>query len=261
MVAGLPGKMSSVVAEYIERSPDLLLASQNLSETEEIIQIGERSVRINPLAKHKEIIKAVGPDIIVDFTMPDAVIRNAELYCMCKTPFVMGTTGGDPKLLNETVEASWIPAVIAPNMLKQIVMLMDMMGYAAKNFPNAFKGYTLEIIESHQEGKKDTSGTAKAMIKHFNALGIPFEVNQIVMIRDPGVQEKLLKVPNWALTGHGWHTYTLRNDEGGVLFQFTHNVNGRDGYAQGALDAIRFLAKQEEGIGRVFSMIDVLRGN
>ena len=72
----------------------------------------------------------------------------------------------------KTVEASSIPAVIAPNMAKQIVGFQAMMEFAAKEFPNLFKGYSLEIIESHQKGKADTSGTARAMVGCFNQLGV-----------------------------------------------------------------------------------------
>lgn len=82
------------------------------------------------------------------------------------------------------------------------------------------------------------------------------------MERDPEVQRSEWGVPEPYLGGHGWHTYALRSEDGTVFFQFTHNVNGRDIYARGTVDAIRYLAKKvDEGAkGRVFSMIDVLRG-
>jgi 4-hydroxy-tetrahydrodipicolinate reductase len=126
----------------------------------------------------------------------------------------------------------------------------------------------LDIVESHQKGKADTSGTAKAMVEkldgspgYFNQLGIPFRKDQIRMIREPEEQLRL-GVPEDALTGHGWHTYTLHSEDGTVLFQFTHNVNGRDVYAKGTLDAIRYLQKKIDAgeKGKVYSMIDVLKG-
>lgn len=42
--------------------------------------------------------------------------------------------------------------------------MMDMM---ATSFPGAFAGYKLRVIESHQSTKKDTSGTAKAVVASF----------------------------------------------------------------------------------------------
>ena len=200
--------------------------------------------------------------ICVEYTHPKAVNDNAAFYCENGIPFVMGTTGGDREALAETVQKSEVAAVIAPNMAKQIVAFQAMMEYAAETFPGVFKGYGLEIKESHQQGKADTSGTAKAMIGYFNGLGIPFSKDQITMERDPEVQRSEWGVPEPYLSGHGWHTYALRSEDDTVYFQFTHNVNGRDIYAWGTVDAIHYLAKKvgEGAKGRVFTMIDVLKG-
>ena len=175
----------------------------------------------------------------------------------------MGTTGGDRKLLEKTVAASSIVAVIAPNMAKQIVGFQAMMAYAAKTFPNLFKGYSLQIRESHQKGKADTSGTAKAMVNYFNALGTPFGADEIVMERDPAAQRTEWGIPDEFLTGHGWHTYTLVSDDRTVRFEFSHNVNGREVYGRGTLDAVMYLSEKiKEGAkGKVYSMIDVLKSS
>ena len=47
-----------------------------------------------------------------------------------------------------------------------------------------------------------------------------------------------------------------------MRFEFSHNVNGRDIYARGTLDAVAYLqAKIQQGVRKkVFSMIDVLQG-
>jgi hypothetical protein len=59
---------------------------------------------------------------------------------------------------------------------------MDIM---AKNFPGAFSGYSLRVVESHQSSKKDTSGTAKAVVKSFQGLGLDFDDSQIELVREP----------------------------------------------------------------------------
>jgi len=151
--------------------------------------------------------------------------------------------------------------VIAPNMAKQIVGFQAMMEYAANNFSDLFKGYTLDITESHQKGKADTSGTAKAMVGYFNKLGLKFNADDIQMIRDPEIQEHELKIPKEHITGHGWHTYTLKAENGSAMFEFKHNINGRDIYADGTFDAVMFLAKKLEESGnpeKLYTMIDVL---
>lgn len=268
MVNGIPGNMASNVAKHVLEDGRFELVSYSLTGSEGVVNeavVGSRKiVLIRPDQKEGVIAtvqKNEGVFISVDFTHPSAVNSNAEFYCKQELPFIMGTTGGDRKRLNEIVAASAIVAVIAPNMAKQIVGFQAMMEYAANVFPNLFAGYSLEIRESHQKGKADTSGTAKAMVGYFAKLGIPFSEDKIGMERNPDVQTRL-GIPEQYLSGHGWHTYTLVSPDETVRFEFTHNVLGRDIYARGTLDAITFLhGKAKDGIkGKAFTMIDVLRG-
>lgn len=268
MVNGIPGNMASNVAKHVLEDGRFELVSYSLTGSEVVVDeatVGSRKIALIRPDRKEEAIATIkkneGVFISVDFTHPAAVNSNAEFYCKQELPFVMGTTGGDRKRLNEVVAASAIVAVIAPNMAKQIVGFQAMMEYAANVFPNLFAGYSLEIRESHQKGKADTSGTAKAMVGYFTKLGIPFSEDKIGMERNPDVQTRL-GIPEQYLSGHGWHTYTLVSPDGTVKFEFTHNVNGRDIYTRGTLDAITFLrGKIEEGIkGKAFTMIDVLKG-
>ncbi len=268
MINGLPGSMAATVARKALRDErfDVIAASLTGPEIEptEYPVAGHRFALVRPadrLERVKEISACFRAFISVDFTHPSAVNDNAGFYCDQGLPFVMGTTGGDRGMLEKRVQAAAIPAVIAPNMAKQIVGFQAMMAYAAASFPGLFKGYTLQVRESHQQGKADTSGTAKAMIGYFNALGIPFTETDIVKERRPDRQRTEWSIPEEYLTGHGWHTYSLDSGDQTVHFAFTHNVNGREVYADGTLDAVAYLAgKIEQGIkGTVFSMMDVLK--
>lgn len=268
MVNGLPGNMASNVASHaladsrFELIPHSLTGPE-ITETETIVD--SVSIRlIQPRVRDQAVLpikQKEGLFLNVDFSLPPAVNSNAEFYCKHGLPFVMGTTGGDRQLLEDTVLASSISAVIAPNMAKQIVGFQAMMEYAAKTFPDLFKGYSLEIKESHQKGKADTSGTAKAMVRYFNSLGLPFAEEEITKERDPEIQKNVLGIPEEYLSGHGWHTYSLDSSDKTVRFEFTHNVNGRDVYAMGTLDALIYLAKKvkQGSKGKVFTMIDVLK--
>jgi 4-hydroxy-tetrahydrodipicolinate reductase len=269
MVNGLPGNMASNVVRHALADGRFELIAQSLTgpeitETETIVDSVSFSL-ILPRDRDQAISaikEKEGSFLNVDFSLPPAVNSNAEFYCKHGLPFVMGTTGGDRQLLEDTILASSISAVIAPNMAKQIVGFQAMMEYAAKTFPDLFKGYSLEIKESHQRGKADTSGTAKAMVRYFNSLGLAFAEEEITKERDPETQKNVLGIPEEYLSGHGWHTYSLDSNDKTVHFEFTHNVNGRDVYAMGTLDALIYLAKKvkQGSKGKVFSMIDVLKG-
>ena len=269
MVNGIPGNMAQVVAKHVLADERFELIPYSLTGPE--ITVSEFDLEtitirlIHPELREKEIseiIEKYKPFITIDYTHPSGVNSNAEFYCKTVLPFVMGTTGGDRKLLEETVNSSSIAAVISPNMAKQIVGFQAMMEYASKTFPDLFKGYSLSIKESHQKGKADTSGTAKAMTRYFNALGTPYSESDIIKIRNPETQKTEWGIPDKYLAGHGWHTYSLVSNDKTVRFEFTHNVNGREVYVQGTLDAVSYLCKKnkEGATGKVFTMIDVLKG-
>ncbi len=270
MINGLPGNMAANIAKHAMTDDRFRVIPYTLTGpeiTESEFTLGAQTIRfLQPENRERtvvEILRSEKQFICIDYTHPSAVNRNAAFYCKHGLPFVMGTTGGDRKQLEETVNSSSIPAVIAPNMGKQIVGFQAIMAYAADNFPNLFKGYSITVRESHQKGKADTSGTAKAMIGYFNSLGAPIDESDIVKERDTDTQKDNLGVPEKYLSGHAWHTYTLISEDQTVEFQFTHNVNGRDIYAKGTLDAVIFLYNKlkEVGVGKVFTMVDVLRGD
>jgi 4-hydroxy-tetrahydrodipicolinate reductase len=269
MINGLPGKVASIIAGHAARDERVSLLPHSLTGPDieagrhmiagsaiELIRPADRDRRVD------EIVSAYGEFISVDYTHPSAVNTNAAFYCQRSLPFVMGTTGGDRDALTDTVVRSTICAVIAPNMAKQIVGFQAMMAYAADNFPGLFSGYALTVRESHQSGKADTSGTAKAMVTYFNRMGVEFTSDAIVMERDPRIQREQWGIPDAFLSGHGWHTYRLTSPDQTVVFEFQHNVNGRDVYAEGTIDAVCYLDRQLKAgaVGRVYTMIDVLKG-
>lgn len=213
IVSGLPGKMAHEAAVAITKSNDFLLAEHGLtginSKVEHHKVYGQR-VRLHPylsLFSFSTISNCRGK-LVVDYTHPESVQRNAEFYVDQEMPFVMGTTGGNKETLERLVANSSVNAVIAPNMAMPIVALQSCMNSLASEHRGLLEGYGLTIVESHQQNKVDTSGTAKAMVAYFNRLGIPFEIRQISMIRDPARQREL-GVPSEHLLGHGWHTYTI----------------------------------------------------
>ncbi len=269
MINGVPGNVAVNTALFAIDDPRFEVVPFSMTgpeiEDSECEVKGVKIALVKP-GERDEIIGKIkadhGPFITIDYTHPTAVNSNGEFYADNRLPFVMGTTGGDRELLVAKVESSDIPAVIAPNMAKQIVGLQAMMEYAAENFKGLFNDYTLDIKESHQNGKADTSGTAKAIAASFNELGIDFNVSDIAKERDPYVQKEIWGVPDEFIGGHAWHTYTLNSKDKTVKFAITHNVNGRDVYSRGTLDAVEYLqTKIDDGAkGKVFSMIDVLKG-
>jgi 4-hydroxy-tetrahydrodipicolinate reductase len=181
LISGMPGKVCLILARGFISDERFSLLPTSLTGPgvpEEALKVNGTSIALAGPDRHREVLldfkDRYGNFIVVDYSHPEAVNRNAGLYCELDLGFVMGTTGGDRAELARTVEASHTSAVIAPNMAKPIVGFTAMMEYMAKTFPGIFAGYDLSIRESHQAGKADTSGTARAMVGYFNRMGVGF---------------------------------------------------------------------------------------
>jgi len=260
LTTGLPGAMATLISKAVVEQENMTLCPWGLSEEGRWLNSGrEDEIELIPTNRHERFLESYGHnvDIIVDFTQPDAVNRNAELYCKYGIPFIMGTTGGDRSKLLNAVYGSKACAVIASNMAGPIVAFQEMMRYAAKNFPGLFDGYCLTITESHQASKKDVSGVASGLLEQFAELGMMMEKDHIRSYRDPGLQEMHLHIPKEYLDGHGYHTYKIEAPDDSITLEFKHNVRGRGIYVEGVMKAISFLSAHKEP-GTVYSMADVL---
>lgn len=141
-VLGARGKMGSTVVRAVEGSPDLTLVAA--------IDMGDSL----------EDLVSARPDVVVDFTTPDAVMGNLERLITEGINCVVGTTGFDTERLNLITQ--WLEVrpdvgiLIAPNFGLGAVLMMKFAALAAPYFPSA------EIIELHHPAKVDApSGTSR----------------------------------------------------------------------------------------------------
>ena len=304
MVNGMPGPMATAAAEAclrkgLQLSPIAMTGPNIETATITVLDpITKRNanVRLISSTNTEEMISslagiraALGSRNIfaIDYTHPSAVNSNCKFYVQQNIPFVMGTTGGNRAELYHDVEqmnhddstANIHPnfsCVIAPNMGKQIVAMQAALSDLATKYPGAFAGYQLQVTESHQKTKADTSGTAKAVIDSIKTLtsDADYTYEDIQMIRNDeesiqfGIPEDVIEKN----IGHAYHTYTLTSPDKTVQFQLQHNVIGRTIYAEGTADAVKFLANQvrqqrlekdtastAQSRRRVYDMIDVLK--
>ncbi|XP_047307947.1 4-hydroxy-tetrahydrodipicolinate reductase 2, chloroplastic-like [Impatiens glandulifera] len=267
MVNGCTGKMGKAVIEAaISAGVDVVpISFGSVEESGQRVEVGGKEILVHGPSEREDVLSSTFAEypnlVVVDYTIPAAVNANAELYCKVGVPFVLGTTGGDREQLFKTVRDSKNYAVISPQMGKQVVAFLAAMEIMSEQFPGAFSGYDLQVMESHQASKLDTSGTAKAVISCFQKLGVSFEMDEIQMIRDPKQQVELVGVPEDHLLGHAFHMYHLTSPDQTVTFEFQHNVCGRSIYAEGTVDAVIFLAQKvrTKADKRIYDMIDVLR--
>ncbi|KAL5546383.1 hypothetical protein UlMin_006070 [Ulmus minor] len=183
-VNGCTGKMGKAITTTAD-STGISVAHVSFGSEEENgtnVDVCGKKIEVHGHSGRESILSTIfdgRPNlIVVDYTIPAAINANAELYSKVGVPFVMGTTGGDRDQLYKTVEDSKVYAVISPQMGKHVIVFLTKMEIMADQFPGAFSGYSLQVMESHQSSKVDASGTTNAVISCFQKLGVSFEMDQ-----------------------------------------------------------------------------------
>ena len=268
LMSGLPGKMATIIAEGIHKDNKYVLWSSALTGPNQpnAAYIISRHIDLVPPERHEsylgELSALKSHMIAIDACKGEGVAnKNAEGYCKNNTPFVMLSTGADYKLIEKMSEETKTPCVAYPNMDPKIVAWMSAVDYMAQNYPGAFKGSKVQLSESHQADKKDTSGTMKNMLKNLSSLvGEELTAENILSIRDPNVQAKILGVPDNWLGWHAYHFFKTSNEHGNVedSEELIFKRHGGECYRRGAISALEFIADKKNK--KYFNtMIDVLK--
>jgi 4-hydroxy-tetrahydrodipicolinate reductase len=104
-----------------------------------------------------ELVQLDAAEAMIDFTVPDAVEGNVRAAVERGVPCVIGTSGFDQPPVDALAREHGIACFYGPNFAIGAVLMMRFAREAAAYLPD------LEIIEMHEQGKKDApSGTAKA---------------------------------------------------------------------------------------------------
>ncbi len=197
-----------------------------------------------------------GCHALIDFTRPEGTLAHLAECCKQGVSMVIGTTGFSDEQKQQLQAASKeIAIVLAPNMSVGVNVTLKLLELAAKSLNT---GYDIEIIETHHRHKVDApSGTALKMGEVVaNALGrdlkghAVFAREGITGARDPQA------IGFSAIRGGdivGDHTVMFAGI--GERIEITHKSSTRQGYAEGALRAVRFLAAKKNGM---YDMQDVL---
>jgi 4-hydroxy-tetrahydrodipicolinate reductase len=197
-----------------------------------------------------------GCHALIDFTRPEGTMAHLAQCRKLGVNMVIGTTGFSDEQKKEMQAASQdIAIMLAPNMSVGVNVTLKLLQMAAKALDT---GYDIEIIETHHRHKVDApSGTALKMGEVIaDALGrdlkghAVFSREGITGARDPKA------IGFSAIRGGdivGDHTVLFAGI--GDRIEISHKSSSREGYAQGALRAVRFLAGKKNGM---FDMFDVL---
>jgi 4-hydroxy-tetrahydrodipicolinate reductase len=195
-------------------------------------------------------------DCIIDFSVPEAAGRIADLCRAHQLPLVVATTGLDESQRTAIRSAATeIPVVWAPSMSLAVNLTMKLATLAAAALRDCPHGADVEIIERHHRFKQDApSGTALRFGELVSeALQLPRQVH--------GRHGQVGVRPRDEI---GYHAVRAGDDPGqhtvvfgmlGESIELTVRATNRDCYATGALQAARFVVGQPPGL---YTMFDVL---
>jgi 4-hydroxy-tetrahydrodipicolinate reductase len=204
VVAGAAGRMGQAVCEAVEGAEDMTLAAK----ADPALGVELKDV-------------AGAADVVVDFSVPDAVIPNMAACVGPGVHTVIGTTGFDAEAARELAEASQANCFVAPNFAIGAVLLMQAAQLAAQHMPEC------EIVELHHDRKLDApSGTAARTAE---------------LIREAGgnVHEPIHSV---RLPGLVAHQEVIFGGEGQTL-SLRHDSIDRRSFMPGVLLAVRKVAQ------------------
>lgn len=236
LVNGCNGKMGQEVVESVKKSPDMEVycGVDRIDSGDNFFPV---YTNVNDIDRK--------PDIIIDFSVPQATFSILEYARENKIPIVIATTGFSEEEINKIKEYSIeIPIFQSYNMSYSINVMRKIAAELAK----LFKESDIEIVDVHHRRKIDSpSGTALMLANSINAAlddSMTYEYNRHSK-REKRSDKEIGIHSIRGGTEAGKHTVMFLGEN--ETFEITHNVTSRSIFADGAVKAAKFLINQDAG--------------
>lgn len=259
IISGVLGRMGQVLQRAIQNDPGLVIVAGIDAHPEKALP-GQLDFPLYQSATELATEFSDTADVVIDFSHHSVVPELLNVCVEKNLPVVVATTGLDEDTKGMlAVAAQVIPVFVSANMSLGINVLLKALQAIS---PALEPDFNIEIIEKHHNQKKDApSGTA-------------------LLLAD-GINDSLTKPKNYV---YGRHGLELSNpiDEMGIhavrggtipgehtvlyagpdeIIELTHTALSRDIFANGALKAALFLAKQPPGLYAMADLLDAKETN
>lgn len=192
------------------------------------VDVVERFTGARPLRVTDEVRRTLsGETVLVDFSVPDAVVDTAKAAARLSLNLVVGTTGWDEHLdeVRGITEEAGVGLVQASNFSLGVNIFYRIAEEAARLF-SVFESYDPFITDWHHRFKKDSpSGTAlelrRRMSKRYGERELPI------------TSQRAGYVPS---------VHTVGFDSSADSVVLSHQARNREGFAEGALLAAKWIA-------------------
>lgn len=175
--------------------------------------------------------KSGDPEIMIDFSLPQAFTSTIGYVKKYKIPLVIGTTGLSEEQLKTLKSLSQeFPIVQSFNFSVGIQMLLKCTEILRDNLPD----WDVEISETHHRFKKDKPSGTAIMIK--NLIGREVNISSLRLGNVPG-------------------NHTVSFGGLGEVINITHSATSRRTFTEGLLKSVLFVLNKKNGL---YSFNDVL---
>ncbi len=244
-INGIAGRMGQTILETANEREDVTVTfGIDVDDSSVSVPVYSPDETADALAEHE-------PDVVIDFTVPEATTELARECGDAGVGLVIGTTGFEEEgfaIIEETSET--VPVLKATNFSRGIQALLRSLGPALE----ALSSYDVEVMETHHNAKRDApSGTAKTILEEISEYR-DFETVPGREGIQPRTDEEVGMLVRRAGDVRGEHEIMLAgNDE---VLTLSHRAEDRAVFAAGAIDAAVWLAGRDAGRYEFGEVID-----
>jgi 4-hydroxy-tetrahydrodipicolinate reductase len=196
-------------------------------------------------------------DVVIDFSLPEAVDNCIDQCVANETPLVMATTGmSDAQKDKLAAAAGTIAIVWAPSMSLAVNLTMKMTQRITEVLNDVAGGLDIEIIERHHRFKEDAPSGTALKFGELIAQKLGDHVKHVHGREGHTGQRTQKEI--------GYHAVRVGDNPGehsivfgmlGEKIEVNVAASNRDCYASGALAAAKWLQDKDNGL---YNMFDVL---
>lgn len=235
IISGCNGRMGRVVESICSADPEItVVAGFDVSQVSR-----DYPVYVSPANFTGEA------DAVIDFSSPAALDGLLAFAKATKTPLILATTGYTPEQIAQIGAAALeVPIFRSANMSLGINVLLELVKKAASILGDS---YDIEIVERHHRRKVDAPSGTALMIADAAASACGHETEYVFerhSVRHPREKKEIGISAVRGGTIVGEHEIIFAGHD--EVMEIRHTALSREIFAQGAVEAAKFMAAVKE---------------
>ncbi len=258
-ITGISGRMGRAIAGCVEEDERTTLAGALEAEGhpwigKNLSELTGMNTSVVVTDRPEEAFRDA--DVVIDFTTPEATMKNMEVAAELGKPLVIGTTGFSVEQRAAITELSRrVGVVFSPNMSIGVNLLFRLVTETARVLGDE---YDVEIVEYHHRHKKDAPSGTALRIAELIAHTLGRDLDRVAVYGRKGITGErsteeigIQSVRAGDMVGD--HIILFAGS--GERLELTHRAHSRTTFAKGAVKAALWLVDKSAGL---YDMQDVL---